>query len=68
MYISSERNDSMEIWLEIAPKYRVKFSRKERPTLLGIGKFIAKVCETGFIVNAPRYERVLVLSSIVEVA
>ena len=27
--------------------------------MLGLGKFIAKVCETCFIVNAPRHERAL---------
>ena len=44
-------------WAEIARKCRSKFGRSEAPTAPGIRKFINKVRETGFIVDAPTRQR-----------
>ena len=42
--------------LRVIGNYTKKFDRRERPTVPDIRKFIAKIHETGFTVNAPRHK------------
>ena len=55
-------------WSEIVRKCYTKFGRIERPTVIDIRQFIAKIRVTGLIVDAPRREhvRTMLSSEIIE--